>query len=222
MKKIAAMIDHTLLKPETTKEQVIKLAEEAAEFQFASVCVNPSFVKAAAEKLKGTGVDVCTVVGFPLGASTPEVKAFETSNAIENGATEIDMVLNIGALKAGDLELVEQDMRAVQEAAAGKALTKVILETCLLNDEEKKQACEAALRAGLDFVKTSTGFSFGAATVEDVRLMRSVVGDKAGVKASGGVRTLEDAEAMIEAGAARIGASAGVKIMQGEAAVSDY
>lgn len=219
---IAKMIDHTLLKPETKEEQIVTLCEEAKNYQFASVCVTPTWVKKSAELLKGTGVDVCTVVGFPLGASTPETKAFETTNAIENGATEIDMVLNIGALKDGNDDLLERDMKAVVEAAKGKALTKVILETCLLNDEEKVRACEIAVKAGLDFVKTSTGFSTGNATVEDVALMRKTVGDKAGVKASGGVRSLADAEAMIDAGATRIGASAGVKIVEGLEAKSDY
>lgn len=219
---IAKMIDHTLLKPETTKDAVISLCREAADYNFASVCVNPTWVTLAAEELKNAEAVVCTVIGFPLGASTPEVKAFETKNAIENGAAEIDMVMNIGALKGGDYDLVERDMRAVQEAAQGKALTKVIIETCLLTDEEKEKACEIALAAGLDFVKTSTGFSTGSATVEDVALMRKAVGDRAGVKASGGVRSLADAEAMIEAGATRIGASAGVKIVKGEQAASDY
>jgi len=219
---IGSIIDHTQLKAETNQEQIIKLCQEAREYQFASVCVNPTWVKKSAELLSGSGVDVCTVVGFPLGAATPETKAFETKNAIENGATEIDMVLNIGALKDGNNDLVEADMRAVVEAAKGKALTKVILETCLLTDEEKTRACEIALKAGLDFVKTSTGFSTGNATIEDVKLMRSVVGDKAGVKASGGVRSLEDAQAMVEAGATRIGASAGVSIVKGETANSDY
>lgn len=219
---IAGIIDHTLLKPETTKEAILTLCQEAAEYNFASVCVNPTWVALAAEELKNAEAVVCTVVGFPLGASTPETKAFETKNAIENGAAEIDMVMNIGALKGGEYDLVERDMKAVQEAAEGRALTKVIIETCLLTDEEKVKACEIALKAGLDFVKTSTGFSTGSATVEDVRLMRETVGKNAGVKASGGVRSLEDAEAMIEAGATRIGASAGVKIVKGEQASSDY
>ncbi|WP_147803997.1 deoxyribose-phosphate aldolase [Alkalicoccus halolimnae] len=221
-KSIASIIDHTLLKPETTEDQIVKLCQEAAEYNFASVCVTPTWVKKSASELKGTKVDVCTVVGFPLGANTPEVKAFETKNAIENGATEIDMVLNIGALKQGNVDLVEEDMRAVQEAAEGRALTKVILETCLLTDEEKRTACDIALKAGLDFVKTSTGFSFGAATIEDVELMRKAVGDKAGVKASGGVKTLQDAEDMVKAGATRIGASAGVQIVKGEKVSGDY
>ncbi|PTL39235.1 deoxyribose-phosphate aldolase [Alkalicoccus saliphilus] len=221
-KSAASIIDHTLLKPETTKEQVLELCREAAEYGFASVCVNPTWVKTCAEELKNSNAKVCTVIGFPLGANTPEVKAFETKDAIKNGAEEVDMVLNIGALKDGSLELVEQDMRAVQEAAEGKALTKVILETCLLTDDEKRTACSIAVKAGLDFVKTSTGFSFGAATVEDVKLMREAVGDKAGVKASGGVKTKEDAQAMIDAGATRIGASAGVAIVKGEESSSDY
>ncbi|MCE7792530.1 deoxyribose-phosphate aldolase [Salipaludibacillus sp. CUR1] len=219
---LASLIDHTLLKPETKEEQIHKLCQEAKDYQFASVCVNPTWVKKSAELLKGTGVDVCTVIGFPLGANTPETKAFETKNAIENGATEVDMVLNIGALKDKNDALVEEDMKAVAEAAKGKALTKVILETCLLTDDEKVRACEIALKAGIDFVKTSTGFSTGNATVEDVKLMRKTVGDKAGVKASGGVRSLEDAQAMTDAGATRIGASAGVKIVEGEKADSDY
>ncbi|SER99466.1 deoxyribose-phosphate aldolase [Salipaludibacillus aurantiacus] len=219
---LASLIDHTLLKPETKEEQIDKLCQEAKDYQFASVCVNPTWVKKSAELLKGTGVDVCTVIGFPLGANTPETKAFETKNAIENGATEVDMVLNIGALRDGNDALVEEDMKAVAEAAKGKALTKVILETCLLTDDEKVRACEIALKAGIDFVKTSTGFSTGNATVEDVKLMRETVGDKAGVKASGGVRSLEDAQAMTDAGATRIGASAGVKIVEGEKADSDY
>lgn len=219
---LASFIDHTQLKPETKEEKIVSLCEEAKQYKFASVCVNPTWVKKAAELLNGTDVDVCTVIGFPLGANTPETKAFETKNAIENGATEVDMVLNIGALKDGNDQLVEEDMRAVAEAAKGKALTKVILETCLLSDDEKVRACEIAVKAGLDFVKTSTGFSTGNATVEDVALMRKTVGDKAGVKASGGVRSLEDAQAMVDAGATRIGASAGVKIVEGEQAESDY
>lgn len=219
---IGSMIDHTLLKADTKEEQIVKLCQEARDYKFASVCVNPTWVKKSAELLAGSEVDICTVVGFPLGANTPETKAFETKNVIENGATEVDMVLNIGALKDGNDTLVEEDMRAVAEAAKGKALTKVILETCLLTDEEKVRACEIALKAGLDFVKTSTGFSTGNATVEDVALMRKTVGDKAGVKASGGVRSLEDAQAMVNAGASRIGASAGVAIVDGEKVDSDY
>ncbi|MGE8206195.1 deoxyribose-phosphate aldolase [Heyndrickxia sp. NPDC080065] len=221
-KNIAKMIDHTLLKPEATKPQVQTLCEEAKEYSFASVCVNPTWVSFAAEMLKDTDVKVCTVIGFPLGASTPETKAFETKNAIENGATEVDMVINIGALKSGDFELVEKDILAVTNAAKGKALTKVIIETCLLTEEEKVRACEIAVKAGTDYVKTSTGFSTGGATAEDIALMRKTVGPEIGVKASGGVRSPEDAQSMIDAGATRIGASSGVKIVQGLSSDSDY
>lgn len=171
---------------------------------FASVCVNPAWVKLSSDLLNGTEVKVCTVIGFPLGASTPETKAYETKNAIENGATEVDMVINIGALKGGDNELVERDIRAVVDAAKGKALTKVIIETCLLTEEEKVRACELSVKAGADFVKTSTGFSTGGATAEDIALMRKTVGPEIGVKASGGVRSAEDAQKMIDAGATRI------------------
>lgn len=212
-KDLAGMIDHTLLKADATREQLQRLCEEAKRYQFASVCVNPTWVKYADELLQGSGVKVCTVIGFPLGANTPEVKAFETHNAIENGAQEVDMVINIGALKDKDYELVERDICAVTEAAAGKALTKVIIETCLLTEEEKIRACELAVKAGADFVKTSTGFSTGGATVADVALMRKTVGPDIGVKASGGVRNLTDAKAVIEAGATRIGASAGIAIV---------
>ncbi|MBO8177623.1 deoxyribose-phosphate aldolase [Aeribacillus pallidus] len=222
MKEIARMIDHTLLKPETTKEQIEKLCNEAKEYNFASVCVNPTWVKYASELLQGTEVKVCTVIGFPLGANTPETKAFETKNAIENGAEEVDMVINIGALKSGNYDLVEEDIRAVVEAAKGKALTKVIIETSLLTEEEKVKACELSVKAGADYVKTSTGFSTGGATVEDVALMRKTVGPDIGVKASGGVRSADDAEKMIEAGATRIGASSGVKIVQGLTSDADY
>jgi deoxyribose-phosphate aldolase len=222
-KNIANMIDHTLLKAEATKAQVVTLVEEAKQHSFASVCVNPTWVKTAAELLKETPeVKVCTVIGFPLGASTSEVKAFETKNAIENGATEVDMVINIGALKDKDYEYVENDIRAVVEAAKGKALTKVIIETALLTDEEKKIACELAVKAGTDFVKTSTGFSTGGATVEDIKLMRDVVGPTIGVKASGGVRSREDALAVIEVGATRIGASSGIAIVNGETSSASY
>lgn len=220
---IASFIDHTALKADTTKEQIITLCEEAKTYQFASVCVNPTWVKLAAELLKDEeNVKVCTVIGFPLGASTAEVKHFETVNAIENGAGEVDMVINLAALKAKDDEFVERDIRAVVEAAKGKALTKVIIESCLLTDEEKKRACQIAVQAGADYVKTSTGFSTGGATVEDIRLMRETVGPEIGVKASGGVRDLEGARMMIEAGATRIGASAGVAIVNGEKGESGY
>ncbi|RYI31504.1 deoxyribose-phosphate aldolase [Bacillus infantis] len=219
---VAKMIDHTLLKADATREQIEVLCSEAKEYSFASVCVNPAWVSYASELLEGSGVDVCTVIGFPLGASTPEVKAFETKNAIENGATEVDMVINIGALKSGSSDLVEADIRAVVEAAKGKALTKVIIETSLLTEDEKVLACELAVKAGTDFVKTSTGFSTGGATVEDIRLMRKTVGPEIGVKASGGVRSTEDAQQMIEAGATRIGASSGVAIVNGLTSDSDY
>ncbi|PWW26527.1 deoxyribose-phosphate aldolase [Cytobacillus oceanisediminis] len=219
---VARMIDHTLLKADTTKDQIEKICAEAKEYNFASVCVNPTWVKLSSELLNGTEVKVCTVIGFPLGASTPETKAFETKSAIENGATEVDMVINIGALKGGDNELVERDIRAVVDAAKGKALTKVIIETCLLTEEEKVRACELSVKAGADFVKTSTGFSTGGATVEDIALMRKTVGPDIGVKASGGVRSAEDAQKMIEAGATRIGASSGAAIVNGLTSDSDY
>ncbi|MEN1986588.1 deoxyribose-phosphate aldolase [Paenibacillus hubeiensis] len=216
------MIDHTLLRADATQSEIHKLTEEAKQYQFASVCVNPGWVAYATEQLQGTGVDICTVIGFPLGASTSETKAFETKDAIAKGATEVDMVINISALKDGKDDYVEQDIRAVVEAAAGKALVKVIIETCLLTDDEKVRVCEAAVRAGADFVKTSTGFSTGGATPEDIALMRRTVGPNVGVKASGGVRSLEDMQKMIEAGATRIGASSGVKIMQGGQSTSSY
>lgn len=220
--QLAKMIDHTLLRADATQSEMAKLTEEAKQYQFASVCVNPGWVAYAAGQLQGTGVDICTVIGFPLGASTSETKAFETKDAIAKGATEVDMVINISALKDGKDDFVEQDIRAVVEAAAGKALVKVIIETCLLTDEEKVRACQAAVRAGADFVKTSTGFSTGGATPEDIALMRRTVGPDVGVKASGGVRSLEDMQKMIEAGATRIGASSGVKIMQGGQSTSSY
>ncbi|PKH08387.1 deoxyribose-phosphate aldolase [Planomicrobium sp. MB-3u-38] len=222
MSNIASYIDHTLLKPESTKEQVIELCKEAAEYEFASVCVNPSYVETAAAELKDSKVKVCTVIGFPLGASTSETKAFETKDAIAKGAEEIDMVVNIGAIKSGDSELVKNDIQAVVEAAKGKAIVKVIIEASLLTDEEKVLASLLSKEAGADFVKTSTGFSTGGATVADVKLMRETVGSELGVKASGGVRSLEDVQAMIDAGASRIGASSGVQIMQGLKSDSDY
>ncbi|MBY5034593.1 deoxyribose-phosphate aldolase [Streptococcus gallolyticus] len=214
-------IDHTLLKPDATEAQVLTLIEQAKKYDFASVCVNPTWVSLAAKELQDSDVKVCTVIGFPLGANTPAVKAFETKDAIANGADEVDMVINIGQLKAGNVEALEADIRAVVEAANG-TLTKVIIETCLLTDEEKIAACMAAQRAGADFVKTSTGFSTGGATVPDVALMRQTVGADMGVKASGGARSLEDAEAFIEAGATRIGASSGVAIMEGLKADGGY
>ena len=210
----AGMIDHTLLKPEATKAQVKKLCEEAVEYGFHSVCVNSSFVYYCAELLKDSDVKVCTVIGFPLGAMSTAGKAAEARAAVDDGADELDMVLHVGMIKSGDWEYVKQDIASVVEAAGGQALVKVILETCLLTDEEKEKACRICVETGADFVKTSTGFSAGGATAEDVALMRKTVGDKAGVKASGGIRTLADVKVMTEAGADRIGASAGVAIVE--------
>jgi len=213
---LAKMIDHTLLKPEATQQEIAQLCFEARKYGFASVCVNPTWVSLCAELLKGSSAKVCTVIGFPLGATASETKAFETENAIRQGATEIDMVINIGALKARDLEAVAKDIRGVVNVAHPRgAIVKVIIETVLLNDEEKTIACLLSKEAGADFVKTSTGFAGGGATIHDVELMRKTVGPQMGVKASGGVKTFEDAENMIKAGATRIGASAGVKILQG-------
>jgi deoxyribose-phosphate aldolase len=213
---LAKYIDHTLLKPDATQQEIAQLCFEARKFNFASVCVNPTWVSLCAELLKGSPVKVCTVIGFPLGATSSESKAFETETAIKQGATEIDMVINIGALKARDLDTVARDIRGVVNAAHARGIiVKVIIETALLTDEEKTIACLVSKEAGADFVKTSTGFSGGGATIQDVALMRKTVGPQMGVKASGGVRTYEDAESMIKAGATRIGASAGVKIIQG-------
>lgn len=214
-------IDHTILKPETTKAQILTLCEEAKQFNFASVCVNPTWVATCANELKGTDVKVCTVIGFPLGATFKEVKAYETKLAIENGASEIDMVINVGAAKDQNWELVYEDIKAVVEAANG-VLVKVIIETCLLTDEEKVKACEMAVKAGAHFVKTSTGFSTGGATAADVALMRQTVGESVGVKASGGVRTAEDMKVMVEAGANRIGTSGGVSLVQGKENTTAY
>ncbi|WP_105129503.1 deoxyribose-phosphate aldolase [Streptococcus suis] len=219
--KLNKYIDHTILKPETTQEQVEKILAEAKEYDFASVCVNPTWVALAAESLKDSDVKVCTVIGFPLGANTPAIKAFETKDAISNGADEIDMVINIGALKTGNYDLVLEDIKAVV-AASGDKLVKVIIEACLLTDDEKVKACQLSQEAGADYVKTSTGFSTGGATVADVALMRRTVGPDMGVKASGGARSYEDAIAFIEAGASRIGASSGVAIMNGAQADGDY
>ena len=211
----ASLIDHTLLKPEATDEDIKKLCDEAARYGFASVCVNPAWVKVAACSLRGTHVPVCTVIGFPLGATLSDVKAYEARRAIFDGAREVDMVINIGALKSGDDCLVEHDIRSVAEVAhENNAICKVIIETALLTDDEKVRACVAAKNAGADFVKTSTGFSKGGATVADIALMRRTVGSELGVKASGGVKGLDDARKMVEAGATRIGASVGVKIAQ--------
>lgn len=213
--KLNGYIDHTLLKPEATEEQVIKICDEAKKYEFASVCVNTYYTSLVSKQLEGTNVKTCVVIGFPLGATTKEVKAFETKQAIENGAQEIDMVINVGALKDKKYDTVRDDIKAVLDAAKDKALVKVILETCLLTKDEIVKACELSKEAGVDFVKTSTGFSTGGATVEDVKLMRETVGSEIGVKASGGVRTTEDAEAVIAAGANRIGASASIAIVDG-------
>jgi deoxyribose-phosphate aldolase len=204
---VAAMIDHTLLKPDATRQEIETLCREAAQYEFASVCVNPTWVGTCARLLQGSRVKVCSVIGFPLGATTADVKHFETRRAIFDGACEIDMVINVGALKSGDLRLVERDIEAV-------AVSKVIIEAALLTDEEKVTACTLAKAAGADFVKTSTGFGPGGATAQDVALMRRVVGEEMGVKAAGGVRDLESLKAMVAAGATRIGASAGVRIVQ--------
>ena len=211
-KTIASMIDHTLLKPEATPAQVERLCAEAAEYHFASVCVNPVYIPLAARLLKGTGVKICCVVGFPLGAIAPEQKAAEAASCAAMGAEELDMVIHVGAAKAGDWALVQRDIEGVVKAAAGHTV-KVIIETCLLTDEEKVKACEAAKAAGAHFVKTSTGFSTGGATTHDIALMRKTVGPEMGVKASGGIRDYETAMAMIEAGANRIGASAGIAMV---------
>lgn len=210
---VASIIDHTILKAETTPEDVKRICEEARENKFASVCINPGYVKLTAEELRGSSVKTCTVIGFPLGANSSDVKAFEVRKAIEDGADEVDMVINIGMLKAREYEYIKKDIEAVVNAAKGSALVKVIIETALLTDEEKVMACKLSKEAGADFVKTSTGFSKWGAKVEDVRLMRETVGSEMGVKASGGVHSFEDAIAIIEAGASRIGASSSLKIV---------
>ena len=212
---IAKYIDHTLLAADATESGIVKLCNEAREYHFASVCVNGTWVKKAVELLKGSDVHVCTVVGFPLGAMETRAKAFEAEEAVRCGADEIDMVINIGYLKSGMLDAVLNDIKAVRKATEGKIL-KVIIETCLLSDDEKRTACELSEKAGADFVKTSTGFSKGGATAEDVALMKATVGDRLGVKASGGVRDYKSAKAMIDAGATRIGASAGIAIVREE------
>ncbi|MFQ5978300.1 MAG: deoxyribose-phosphate aldolase [Candidatus Heimdallarchaeota archaeon] len=218
--QVAGLIDHTILKADATEEEIQMLCEEARRLNFASVCVNPTNVALAARFLRGSPVKVCTVVGFPLGATTSTTKAMETRDAVANGATEVDMVVNVGALKSGNDQLVEEDIRAVVRAAKGQALVKVILEMALLTREEKITGCEIAKRAGADFVKTSTGFGPSGATVEDVALMRETVGPTMGIKAAGGIRTFEDAQAMVAAGATRIGASASVAIVKGEVAAA--
>ena len=222
MQNMNQYIDHTVLKPDATKDQVKKICDEAKQYSFASVCINPTHVELTAAELAGSDVKVCTVIGFPLGANTSQVKAYEAADAIAKGAQEVDMVINIGAAKDGDWDLVQSDIGAVVDAAAGKAQVKVILETCLLTDEEKVAACKAAVAAGADFVKTSTGFSTGGATAHDIALMRKTVGPDLGVKASGGVRDYETAKAMIDAGATRIGASAGIAIIKGGTGTDSY
>ncbi len=211
--EMAQYIDHTILKPDAVREDIRRLCAEAAQYGFASVCVNPCHVKLASGLLAGTGVLACTVVGFPLGACTPESKAAEAKDAVLNGAQEVDMVLPIGAAKSGDWDLVIADIRGVAQAVRGRAIVKVILETCLLTDDEIARACNAAEQAGAHFVKTSTGFSTGGATEEHVRLMRKTVGERLGVKASGGIRDYKTALAMVRAGANRLGTSAGIKIV---------
>jgi deoxyribose-phosphate aldolase len=211
---ISSKIDHTILKPEADKASIEKLCKEAIEYKFAAVCINPYYVSLCRELLEGSDIKVATVIGFPLGANTSTTKAFETQNAIGNGADEIDMVINIAALKDKDYEIVKEDIEKVVEAAKKKAIVKVIIETSLLTEEEKIKACEISKEAGADYVKTSTGFSSGGATVSDVKLMKSVVGDGMKVKASGGIRDLETAKSMIEGGASRLGMSLGVKIIK--------
>ncbi len=210
--KLASYIDHTILKPDATEGELIKLCEEAKEHQFFSVCINPCYIEKAKELLKGSETKICTVVGFPLGQMTTELKSYETKEAVFLGAEEVDMVINIGKLKDKDYDYVLEDIRAVVLAAGG-VLTKVIIETCLLTDEEKVKACELAKAAGADFVKTSTGFAKAGATKEDIKLMRDTVGPDMGVKASGGIRSLSDAMTMIENGATRLGLSASVAIV---------
>ena len=221
-KQWCSIIDHTLLRADATEIQIKQLTDEAKQYGFASVCIPPVWVRDAAEQLKGSSVKVCTVIGFPLGTSTSESKAFETRQAIQDGATEIDMVIWIGALKQQRDEDVERDIRGIVEAAQNKAIVKVIIETCLLTDQEKERACQVAVRAGAHFVKTSTGFSTGGATKEDIALMRRTVGPNVGVKASGGIRDIERMVQLIEAGASRIGTSSGVHMMQGTHTTSSY
>lgn len=220
-KALAAYIDHTLLKSDASVEDIRKVCDEAKKYQFASVCVNPSYIRFVADQLSGSGVAPCCVIGFPFGTQTPEAKRAEALDAVCNGAGELDMVINVGAIKSKDWQLVKRDVETVVEAARGKAAVKVILETCLLTDEEKVKACTICKLAGADFVKTSTGYSSGGATVEDVRLMRDTVGPDVGVKASGGIRSYEDAANMIRAGANRLGASSGIKIIAGHSAGDD-
>ena len=220
--QLAKMIDHTLLKPEVTKEQIDSLIQEAKQYQFASVCLNPVWVSYAREQLADSDVKVCTVIGFPLGATTTEIKVLEAKQAIDNGADEVDMVIAVGHLKSGNKDYVRNDIAKVKEAVGNDNVLKVIIETSLLTDEEKEIACELSDEAGADFVKTSTGFSGGGATVDDIKLMQRVVGERLQIKASGGIRSLDDAMKMVEAGASRLGASAGVEILNGLVSDSDY
>ncbi len=219
--KLNKFIDHTLLKADASKAQIKKLCEEAKEYDFKTVCINPSWIEFAINELKGSDVGVCTVIGFPLGAMTTEAKSFEAADAIEKGASEIDMVLHIGKLKDGDYEYIVKDIKAVKDAC-GEIPLKVIIETCLLTDEEKAIASKACIDAGADFVKTSTGFSTSGATIEDVVLIKEIVGDKAKIKAAGGVRSYEDLLAMVDAGADRIGTSSGVKLLEGKSSDGEY
>lgn len=224
MNNMAKYIDHTILNADATEKDIQRICIEAKEYEFKTVCINPGWIDYAAHLLEGTNVGITTVIGFPLGANTSEIKAAEAKQAVEKGVSDVDMVINIGALKNEDYPTVLHDIKAVVDAVDGKAITKVIIETSLLNKTEKIRACELAKQAGADFVKTSTGFSTGGATLDDVKLMRATVGPKMGVKASGGVRSYKDAVAMIEAGATRIGASSGIAIVQGvaDASESDY
>lgn len=219
--KLNKYIDHTLLKADATKAQIDKLISEAKEYDFKTVCINPSWIEYAHGELNDSDVGVCTVIGFPLGAMTTEAKAFEAKDSIDKGADEVDMVLNIGRLKDGDRDYVVKDIKAVKDAC-GKIPLKVIIEACLLTDDEKVAASKACIEAGADFVKTSTGFSTGGATLEDVKLIKETVGDKAKIKAAGGVRSYEDLLAMIDAGADRIGTSSGVKLLEGKSSDGEY
>ncbi|MBO0438572.1 deoxyribose-phosphate aldolase [Vagococcus fluvialis] len=219
---LAKYVDHTLLKQDATRDQIKQLCEEAAEYVFASVCVNPYWVKYSSELLADSEAKVCTVIGFPLGANTTATKVFEAKDAIANGADEVDMVINVGELKNKNYDFVQEDIAAVVEASHPKAIVKVIIETCLLTKEEIVKACELSVAAKADFVKTSTGFSTGGATVEDVELMKETVGDRAFVKASGGVRSLEDAQNMIEVGADRLGTSSGIALVSDEGEFTGY
>ncbi|WP_029488117.1 deoxyribose-phosphate aldolase [Candidatus Epulonipiscium viviparus] len=219
---IAAMIDHTLLKQNARADQIIQLCDQAKENGFCSVCINPSYVSLCADQLKHSSVKVCTVIGFPLGATTTATKVFEANEAIENGADEVDMVINVGKLKSGDWNFVREDIRRVVVGVAGRAIVKVIIETCLLTDEEKIKVCEICKEVGADFVKTSTGFSTDGATESDIKLMRQTVGPSMGVKASGNVRSIESAKAMISAGATRLGTSSGLAIVNGSTASNSY